>query len=80
MQLDLFRTKDEEFRNHEVKMLKSLLENVRRGLFARHNNIEKMVIDLEKKIQDQEKEIQRLKHIIHDNESIISIEKAIFGA
>ena len=54
-QLDLF---DNERMIHllkEIKELKDTTENVRRGLFARYNQIERDVMDLRAKV-DEKKE------------------------
>ena len=51
-QLELFSLNDVERLSIEVKKVKESSDNVRRGLFARHNELAKMYMDLHKKYEE----------------------------
>lgn len=51
-QLELFPLNDIERLSVEVKKVKESSDNVRKGLFARHNELAKMYIDLHKKYEE----------------------------
>jgi hypothetical protein len=74
MQLDLFRTTDEESVRLEFNKLRVSCDATRKSLFARNNLLEKQMIDLEKKLEDQKKELDRMKEILFPNKNIISIQ------
>lgn len=58
-QLDLFKENSEiELLSQELTLVKERCENVRKGLFARHNEICKMFMK-------QQEEIDRLKHELY---------------
>lgn len=61
-QLDIFETNDLDSLKEEMKKVKATSENVRKGLFARHNELAKMFLD-------QQKEIDYLKQLINTNKA-----------
>jgi hypothetical protein len=63
-QLDLFTKEGIEILSNKVEKTTTMSENVRRGLFARHNRIEKLFYELQDKLEEQQKEVCRLKEIV----------------
>jgi uncharacterized membrane-anchored protein YhcB (DUF1043 family) len=51
-QLELFPLSDVEVLAKELKKVKESSDNVRRGIFARFDNLAKMYMDLHKKYED----------------------------
>jgi len=51
-QLELFPLNEVEKLAIEVKKVKESSDNVRKGIFARHNNLAKMYMDLHKKYEE----------------------------
>lgn len=45
LQLDFFQT-DEEILNYEIRKIKESTDKVRKGIFARHNELAKMYLEL----------------------------------
>lgn len=50
-QLDLFNRGELDFVLSEMKKTRDLTENVRKGLFARYNSLERLVLDLMQKLE-----------------------------
>jgi hypothetical protein len=55
MQLDMFNADQNLFLIQELAKTKEMTENVRRGLFARYNALERMVLDLQYQIKESQK-------------------------
>lgn len=53
IQLDLFQ-KSEDIFMIELQKIKQSSENVRRGVFARVNELERMVLELAKKVEGKD--------------------------
>ena len=51
-QLDLFPVDQYNFLVQKLEETRSLTENVRRGLFARYNTLERDVLELQEKIRN----------------------------
>lgn len=51
MQTDFFKT-EVEMLQEEIEKQKTALGNVRRGLFARHNETGKIILELKKEIEE----------------------------
>jgi hypothetical protein len=45
-QLDLFQKDDESFLRYEIQQIEKTCENVRKGIFARHNELCKKYLEL----------------------------------
>ena len=63
-QLDLFTKEGIELINAKVEKTSNTSDAVRRGLFARHNRIEKQCSELQKMYEQQQEEIAKLKSMI----------------
>jgi len=67
LQYDFFESQDENFLiKKEIDALNKQLQNVRKGIFSRHNELEKCINKLLKMYLDQEEEISRLRSILHE--------------
>ena len=55
MQLDMFNNDQALYLMQELAKTKEMTENVRRGLFARYNALEALVIDLQTKIEESQR-------------------------
>lgn len=64
VQLDLFTREGIEILNAKVEKTSNTSDAVRRGLFARHNRIEKQCHELQKLYEVQQQEIAKLKSIV----------------
>lgn len=51
-QLDLIKQSEIELLREELQKVKEAAENVRRGLFARHNELAKLYLEQQKEIQE----------------------------
>lgn len=49
-QMDLFSTSEFEVLNDEIDKLKKACDNIRRGLFARHHELERQLIEMHAEI------------------------------
>lgn len=58
-QLEMFPQDQFQFLVKELQKTHDLTENVRRGLFARYNQLEKDVLELQEKLRDSLKPSQR---------------------
>lgn len=54
IQLDMFENDQLMYVIKELQATREMTENVRRGLFARYNQLERDVIELRDKIRDKE--------------------------
>ena len=63
-QLDLFSKEAIDVLNDKVEKTRNTSDAVRKGLFARHNRIEKLCHQLEQKYEEQQKEISLLKQLL----------------
>ena len=62
VQLDLFReTTSDDILKAEIDELKERQENMRRGLFARHNDVVKLVFSLQEQVSSLQGTIKDLK-------------------
>lgn len=55
IQQDLFESDKLQLIRLEMAAIKSSNENVRRGIFKRYNELEKMVLDLMERVEKKEK-------------------------
>lgn len=53
MQLDMFETDTAMFLMKELSKTREVTENVRRGLFARYNELERMFLDFQARVEDK---------------------------
>lgn len=51
MQLDLFQDDDVEALYNEIANLRSTISNLRRGIFARHGELSRIVLELREELQ-----------------------------
>lgn len=63
MQLDLFRTDDVNFLCEEYKKVKESSDKVRRGIFARHDKLEKLLEEQQKEIDALKSEVRLLRSL-----------------
>lgn len=72
VQLELFERSEIEIAREEIKDLEKALGNVRRGMFGRHD-------ELEKKLQNTKEEMEKLKDAFHLlQEQMRNYEAALF--
>lgn len=56
LQLDFFQS-EEEILNYEIRKIKESTDKVRKGIFARHNELAKMYLDLADRLSVIERNI-----------------------
>lgn len=59
VQLDIFEPSEFELIKQEMKKVKETSENVRKGIFARHNELAKMFLEQKQKVDYLEELIKR---------------------
>jgi hypothetical protein len=72
MQLDLFIKEESEYLKQEFLDLKKQLDNVRKGIFARHTELARLYLEQQKQIDDLRRQLNGETKIV----KIESIEEA----
>lgn len=66
IQYDLFNNTEMDQLKEEVKVTRQRTDNIRRGLFARHNELAKMYQDAVSMMESMQKEILWLKKLVEE--------------
>lgn len=66
IQLDMFRNSEMDQIKEELKVTRQRTDNIRRGLFARHNELAKMYQDSLAMIELMQREIMWLKKLVEE--------------
>ena len=68
MQLDMFKSEDIQKIEDHINRLTKSNQDVRKGLFARHQALEKRFCELEEMMKSQDREIYKLKQAWYGDE------------